>query len=540
MIEIKKYHPHPNRDYTGNPLITYLPYMTRDALRSVMTSHVPFDPRDLDHDWELRITYPMRLMHLFTPLDNQLDFASGLVSLVQRGYALRNPLAPSTEEAFFAMCDSIVAGTPKQDGVASFLDSPLCAVLCGTPGTGKSAVANSVLRVLGPDLFWHSNHGGLFQLLSLHVQAPTKASGKSIAREVFVKLREIARKTGLPMPFIDGRTPDTRTELEHAIEVLAAKLNLGILVLDELQHLFHGTGAMDEDAMEFLTGFVNKLKIPVLFIGTWKAAGLLSLEARLARRGVSPNSARFYRMPKDESWDAMVKLALRHQYTLNRVEPTPGLSDLLYRYTQGIHDVLIKLLIIAQMEAIASGEEELSLTLIDRVAEEHLQLIAPVCRLLRGERREDDPVLWDVEPADFTLYVNALNAQLQLRAATARKRTVDRNSQAVKAYAVAASLSATGAASPAVAQVLAENSVSEAPARSASDHVVSILAAARVKGPRPTKSQKKLQETDRAFEALDDEDLRKVVYLAQRRGMNAEAALEAAGYICRPVDELTV
>jgi hypothetical protein len=105
---------------------------------------------------------------------------------------------------------------------------------------------------------------------------------------------------------------------------------------------------------------------------------------------------------------------------------------------------------------------------------------------------------------------------------------------------VAASVSATGAASPEVAQVLAEASVAEAPARSASDHVVNILEAAKAKGPRPTKSQRRIQETDRAFEALDDEDLRKIVYLGQRRGITAEAALTEAGVICRPLDELTV
>jgi len=255
---------------------------------------------------------------------------------------------------------------------------------------------------------------------------------------------------------------------------------------------------------------------------------------------VSPASARFYRTPKDENWEAMVKLLLQHQYTLKRVEFSPGLSDLLYDHTQGIHDVLVKLMVIAQMEAIASGEEELSLTLIERVAQEHLQLIAPACRLLRGDRLEDDPVLWDIEPADFTSYLHALNGKLQLKAAGLRKRTVATNDRAVKAAAVAASISATGAASPAVAQVLADASVSEAPARSASDHVVSILEAAKAKGPRPTKSEKHLQETDRAFEALDDDDLRKIVYLGSRRGITAEAALSEAGVICRPLDELTV
>jgi hypothetical protein len=540
MIEIKQYFEHPNRDFAGNPLATYMPWVSRDALRAVMTSPLHFDVRDLEHDWELRMTYPMRLSFQYTPQDNQLDFAQRLYALVQQGVRLRNPLAPSAAASFYAMCDSIVQGKPKNDDRASFLDSPWCAVLIGTPGTGKSATANALLRVLGPELFWHSRHGQLFQLLSLHVQAPTGSSGKTLAKEVFLKLRERARETSLPMPFISGRIPDTRAELEHAIEVLAKKLNLGVLVLDELQHLFRGTGVMDEDAMEFLTGVVNKLQIPLLLIGTWKAAGLLALEARLGRRAVSPASARFYRMPKDENWDAMVSLVLQHQYTLKHVQFSPGLSERLYHHTQGIHDALIKLMVIAQMEAIASGVEELSLTLIERVALEHLELIAPVCRLLRGERQEDDPELWDVEPVDFTKYVKDLNAKLQLRAAALRKRTVAKNARTVTVDAVADSITAVGAASPEVAQALADASVSEAPARSASDHVVSILEAAKVKGPRPTKSQKRQQETDRSFEALDDDDLRKIVYLAHRRGVKAEAALDAAGMICRPLEELTV
>jgi uncharacterized membrane protein len=537
MIEVKRYFTHPNRDFAKNPLVELLPHIAGETLRTLMSSTVAFDAADLDQPPEVRLMYPLRLMEFFLPFDHQLDFAQRLLYLIWASYKRRNPLRQSTAEDFYAMCDAIRLGEPTADPNASFINSPWCAVLLGTPGCGKSATVNALLGRLGPDLFWHSEHGAVYQLLSLRVEAPTKASGKSLAKEVFIKLRDEAKKVGMPMPYADGRIPDTRIDLEHAIGVLARKLNLGILVLDELQHLFRGTGAMDADTMAFLTGVVNGLGVPILFIGTWEAAGLLALEARLGRRSVSPASGSFGRLKKGEDWDEFLKALLRIQYTRRQVELTPGLSERIYFHTQGIQDVTVKLMAIAQMEAIADGSEELSLMLLERVAEEHLPLIGPACRMLRGGRREDDPVLWDVEPTNFDDYVRALNARLQLRAASKGKVAHHAMSSAFKVDAIAASVEATGAASEQTARTLAESAVADAPTKPVAEQVVSILEAAKVRGPKPSRSPRKQRETDESFDSLDDDDLRKIVYLAHRGGRSAEDALRERDLIWHPREE---
>lgn len=538
MIEITKYYDHPDADYKGNPLITYFPPCNRETLRKLMQSDIGFNPQDVTHDWEQRINYPLRLLEAFFPLDNQVDFVHRLLGLVHRNLRLRNPNRPSAAQSFYERCDSIVAGQPIGDRNASFLDSSWCCVLLGTPGTGKTATTKAAFKTMGPDLFWHSGYGAVYQLLSLHVQATTNGSGKGLAQSVYLKLKKEAQKTGLMLPFMQ-KMPDTRAALENAIEVLAERLNLGVLVLDELQHLFKGSGAMDEDAMEFLTGVVNKLGVVIVLIGTWKAAGLLALEPRLGRRGTNPASASFYRMPKDENWDAMLMYLLQYQYTEKRVSLTPELSERLYWHTQGIQDVVVKLLVMAQMEAIASGEEELSLSVIDRVAEEHLKLIAPACRRLRGEVREDDLALWDLEPTDFKDYIANLNAGLQLRAGKRRKRVTAINNNSQKALAVAASIAITGAASEGVAQQLAEAAVERAPGQSVPDLVAKVLQDAKPLGPKPSRQASKQAKTDAEFDKLEEDDLRKIVYLAMRSKTEADAALDARGFICRPLEELT-
>ena len=191
--------------------------------------------------------------------------------------------------------------------------------------------------------------------------------------------------------------------------------------------------------------------------------------------------------------------------------------------------------------------------MITTIGSSHMAIISPAVRMLREGRKEDDPDLWDLEPTDFKQYIAEFTAHLRVKGARHR-RTVIKTAQAltpgvgvahakkaaesvravVTAGEVAASLEATGSFSPEDAVALAKASISQFPRLSAVEHVQKILTSTTPKGPKPTRSNKQSmrEKTDRLFDELDDNDVRKIVYLATRDKVLVSAALEERGHLC--------
>jgi hypothetical protein len=454
--------------------------------------------------------YVLRLIVYFYPQEHQVTFAWRLWMLILSGYKRRNPLRRSATEEFAEMCRSIAAGEPMPDDSAGFLDASWCATLIGTPGTGKSATSKGVLRRLFPDLIHHIEYG-VYQLGYIVVEAPKHSTGKTLAQLVFQELLAKASKTGHPVPYLQ-REPKTEVQLLHAVRVLADRLNLGLLVLEEVQHLYAGTGRMDAQAMKFLTGVVNTMRIPILFVGVWECLALLESELRIGRRGTTFASARFKRM-QDASpdWTDFLDGLEEIQFVLKPKRLDESLRPRLYFHTQGVHDVVVKLWVLVQLEAISSGVEELSVELVDAVAAEHMDLIAPACKQMREGTLETMIGLWDAEPTDFARYVERFIASRGVRKTKPVRNDASRNSHG--------------------------DGVCDQPPPASADTSAS-ASAKRPKRLPASRTEKTMAAAEPGFIALDERDVRRVTFLAVRNGVSPEKALEDAGYVCLLADEL--
>ena len=260
---------------------------------------------------------------------------------------------------------------------------------------------------------------------------------------------------------------------------------------------------------------------------------------RLGRRVTGPTTSIFKRMQLDDDFTVFVQTLFSYQFTQKVVEATPELIEKVYFHTQGIADLVVKLIVMCQVEAILSGEEEITEALIDDIGVNHMSIIAPAVRMMREGQSEEDATLWDLEPVDFKKYLDQFTAKLKLKGGRTSARPSLRVVQARStAEAVAASLHATGAVNPEEAQALAEAAVARDPEAPAVEHVAGILEEASkekdTKGPKPTRSknERKQAEVDARFAELDDADIRKIVYLATRRKSPIAEALEAAGHLC--------
>lgn len=539
---VREYFETLNADFRGNPLVTAFPPIDHDTVADLMQNVVHFDAQERTHSGELRIQYVMRLLNFFLPLNHQSDFCLRLWSLICYGYKLRNPLKRASRNAFAELMQQIRTKGVRacKDGTA--FDAMLCALLIGTPGTGKTTSIKSFLARLGPGLLHHTAHGEMYQLLYITVQAPKSGSAKALAQEIFNVLRSRAIEAGLPMPYTQGK-PKTEAELAQAITVLAQKLHLGVLVLDELQHLYRGNEGSDNDAMKFLMGVINRLGIPVLLVGTWECAGLLGLETRIARRATGPADAQFRRMQNDEEWKVFMSALFSHQFTRSVVELSDDLCDTFYFHTQGIQDLAVKLMMVSQIDVIVDESERLTRASVDATAKRHFPLIAPIVRMLRDGRRETDPTLWDMEPSDLDAYMQAFaaSARVTIRRGNDR-RAMTIAQRAGVAEAVAASLEATQNVGSEDASALADAAVTAAPHLPAADHVAKILTDITGKAPRPTKSRSSARQKDvsDAILAFDDSDLRKILFRVTRESdqpVEIENAIRKAGHLSALTEE---
>lgn len=533
LFTIEKYYPAQNADYRDNPAIEFFPALTKAQISKALCAPVDYDDDERTHPVDLRLQYIHRLLRFFVPFPAQVDFAFNLWTTILQSYARRNPQARATQTAFIEMAEAFATDTYRPKDDKSLFDSPNCITLLGTPGCAKTSVPKRLLAKLSKDaVFYHRHRGGHFQKLYIWVEAPNAKHEKSLAWSVYDALYEALQATGATRARL--KPSESATVIGREAAVIARKLNVGVIVVDEIQHAVHGSDGMDEHSMEFLTTLINRVECPVLLIGTWKACALMRSELRLGRRALSPSSAYFYRLQPGDDWDAFVDAVLALQYTAQKVEPTPELRKLIYHHTQGVPDVTVKLIAIVQLEAITSGVEVITDDLINECALKYLRLIAPAIEAMRDGAKEDAPTTWDAEPQDFAVYFACLEAECQARiSAKERRRRGSQIERAVTTAAVAGALASLNLASGGAAQAIAEQRVADAPELPPEDHVARVIKDSKLSGPKPTKSVKQLAKVDKRFAELDDADVRKVVYLAGRTGKPADQALRESGHVAK-------
>jgi hypothetical protein len=531
VIEITKYYTHPNADFAGNHLIEFIPYLTQERMARMLRSFVHCTDEERTHDPNLRLQYLNRLKHYYVPLDNQTTMAMQLWDAALTSWAARNPQAADAADRLMALSECLENDNGSL-GTNRRAELPSCILIMGTPGTGKSLTIKSLLTRLPTEVMYHPKTG-TYQLVGVFVNAPGGRDNKTLAITIYDTLHKAASKAGLRIPHIAANASTGVIRL--AVRELVGLLNVGFICVDELQHSVRGSSGLDNETMRFLTDIINDLPIPIVLIGTWQVAAVLNAELRLGRRGTSPESHRSRRMVNNAEYETFLKGLFSFSVLTEPFALNPLFVETFYKHTQGITDLNVKLMMLAQATAIRSGTETLTPTLVDEVATEHFGLVAPAVRMMREGVKETDPLLWDLEPVNFDEYMEALVAKAELEL-TSKKSGI--SSLAAIRRHIKEALKGAELASEKTAEVIAAAAVKSNPERNVAQHLVSVLNDAQTRGPKPTKSVKRKAAVDAQFEALDDEDLRKIVYLAQRTNVDPSDALETAGYYSLLTDDV--
>lgn len=375
--------------YVGNPLIEALPEIWSDEEVGVLLdkNNPSYSSAERLVDAHVRFhLLETALLQFFVTLPAHLDLQRRMSTLIRKGYLARNPASwgwwPGMEERIGELGTSIQPRRVRSTATGF--------TMLGTSGVGKSYGLEAVLD-LYPQVIDHNCYNErdltVTQLVWMKLECPHDGSIKGLCLNFFQAVDDV-----LGTSFYEKYRGYGRASVDEILPLMArvASLHcLGVLVIDEIQHLSEAKSQGSERMLNFFVQLVNTIGLPVVLVGTSKAAKVLGGQLRQIRRGCGQGDFVWDRFQDEAAdWMFFAESLWGYQYTRVDCPFTTDLAHVLYEECQGIADFAVKVYMLAQARAIATGKEMITEAIIRSVARDSLRQAQDVLSLLRqGDKR---------------------------------------------------------------------------------------------------------------------------------------------------------
>lgn len=377
-------------EYQGNPLIETLPpILDIPHLQSHFTGLIRLRPNDINLDGQIRIHIIAQLMDgFFQPLVRHFQLESKLSIMLRQGYVGRNLETGELNAHIQNGYERVMQGDLEAFRFEHVKSTAKSLAFIGCSGSGKTSSINRILETY-PQLIYHEKHN-ITQIVFLKIDCPHDGSLKSLCHNFFREIDAIL-STNYVRLYVEKRNG-----VETLISLMAHIANtyaIGLLVIDEIQHLSarHSGGA--ELMLNFFVTLVNEISVPVVMVGTPKARSIFELDLRSARRGAGFGSILWEPLSKPlpdqdvslTEWGALTNRLWKFQWLKNAVpEITDEIRETWFELSQGIMDVVVKLFVFSQIRAVVTGVERITPELMKRVYQEELKPIHLMIEALRS------------------------------------------------------------------------------------------------------------------------------------------------------------
>ena len=508
-------------EYRNNPLIATLPpIMEPEDLREQLERFPIFHETEKALPNSVRVHAVARLLHdFFQPLSIHVALESKISLLMRVGYKGRNPSTGDYFEHLQNGYERLIRGDLKSFTFQSAASTAQSLAFIGCSGCGKSTALKVILETY-PRAVFHSEYN-ITQISYLKLDCPHDGTLKSLCFSFF---QEVDKILGTDYA---NRYGNKRLNIDVMLARMAQIANLhalGILVIDELQHLKEAKSGGIEKMLNFFVTLVNTIGVPVIMVGTPWARSFFENDLRSARRAAGFGSLLWDRMPNDRQWKAFIKRLWRFQWLRESPLPVAEVSDQLYDLSQGVVDIVIKLFALAQHRAIMTGAEKIAPALLRQVYNDELIPVHPMLDALRSGKPELILKYGDLRMPDVTAKILTVSQEVNIFAAPKKQRPLAGNDKASQLIAV---LSAMGLEHD-VAMPLADDVLAEEPGLPM--HTLVHLATSRMMDAQKTeKRPARNYAQERDWTKLPPDDLRHI-YAGQHGGGMYEA-LQPAGLV---------
>lgn len=451
-------------EYDNNPFIEALPpiFDEDDVLERFMVT-----PRitEQDKQSETNIRYHVlkRVKNFIQPLPIHFEVERRLSTLIRRGYLARNPL----DKTFLERIRVLHQLREDEEEAHKYIDERLNYIrstadslsIIGISGIGKTTAIERLL-LMYPQVIKHEAYKGepfnRTQIVWLKIDCPYDGSLSTMCKGFFKAIDDLLGTRYLEKYGYLNRV--TSTMLLHMTS-LASMYGIGVLVIDEIQHLLHSKNDQEE-MLNFFVTLSNTVGIPTVLIGTSKAQQLFKGNFRQARRAASDGAIIWDRMAEDsEEWEFFLETLWELQCLKARSELTGEIKKTFYEECQGITSVAVNLFILAQERALfdeSNEDETITSRVLKKTAKEDMKIIQPMLNAIRKKdlkamyKYEDIMINLDelmIDHKQNTEYEGKIKAAMKERQNTLqykRKDMIDSLSVEVAALGIFDALGALG------------------------------------------------------------------------------------------------
>ena len=385
--------------YRGNPFIEALtPIMSTAQIREGLTGNVDFDPEEVFLDCNKRKHLISQLLDdYFQPIANHLQLEAKLSIMIRQGYVGRNPDDGSLNTHMQNGYERVQSGDLEVFRFDHAKSTARSLSLIGCSGCGKSTTLTRMLATY-PQVVYHEKLN-FTQIVYLKLDCPHDGSLKSLCHHFFRAIDRLLQ-TNYEQKYALKR---------HSVETLLALMSqianvhaIGVLIIDEIQHLSRSGSGGIEKMMNFFVTLVNVIGLPVIMVGTPKARPILELNLRSARRSagfgalfwepmkapVPQKDPKTGKLIKTE-WIAFTNKLWKYQWLKQRDKVlSDEVRNCWYDLSQGVLDIVVKLFVLAQVRAIFTRTERITAKLLRQVYEDEFKPVHPMLAALRSEDPE--------------------------------------------------------------------------------------------------------------------------------------------------------
>jgi hypothetical protein len=522
-----RYTPQRLEKYKGNQLIEALPSIDSVAKYLDSIQYLPpFDPEERKISLVERHQLLGNLVNLMIPLERHAELAMSMDSMLRNGYVGREPETAERAKLFQWLYEKQKSGETFRQS-ATTRTPQISTSLIGLSGMGKTTLVERFLATY-PQVIYHPELH-LYQVTYLHVEMPTDGkSMKGLAHRILAEFDRLIPGASYYKEYGNRGKTGADTLMPNVARLMHLHC-VGLLVCDEVQNLSNSRKGEDT-VMTELVSACNELGLPILFIGTNKAAQVLTRTFRQTRRSTGCNIAHWDRLPEcvepDEvdEWDGFLRLLWAYQWTKKPVPFNPVFSRAMYFHSQGVIDIAIKLFAAAQGMAMNDGSEQISVEHIDQAFVKYMKLLAPMMEALRSNDLASLSRFEDIAPISMDSIV-----ETAVRKARAKTSPLVRTKATDEGFvpALAAGLTAMGMdKEEAIAN--AELAASGGKASNLAEGMQQVLAS--TKTPKRTSKRKKTEQTAEIIDFADrPHDYRRAQQDARLKGTKVIDQLASLG-----------
>ncbi|MDF1511263.1 ATP-binding protein [Robertmurraya sp. DFI.2.37] len=363
-----------------NPLIEALPpiYSQQEVI-DLLSIYPPYHREERYLNDYKRIHLLQRILRYYQPLPIHLQIQSSVDCLLRAGYVSRNPLNKNYAQGFVNNWSNI----QNKSFDNSVIQTGQTLTIVGIGGVGKTRTLQRIIGMI-PQVISHTVYKdkplNTYQITHLTIQTPFDGSVKTIIFDFMYQI-DLLMGTDYFNRYANSRL--STSQLMPITASIAKSANLGLLIIDEVQHLKAVKSKSSTQVLNFFTTLINTVNIPLIMVGTPKAMDILQSQFRQARRNTNAGNVMWNRMEKDDIWDLFVQGMWKYQWTREETPFNEEISSILYDISQGICDICVKIYMMVQLRAITNEEEKITIPLIKQVAKEELKIVQPMLHALR-------------------------------------------------------------------------------------------------------------------------------------------------------------